>query len=198
MDVSNKQVRFSLIYFLAVILLIFAIDRFFFSRELVTISYSEFKTLLREGLVNDLQISNAEVEGSLLQGAHNRILTIRNKKDEKEAQHLRETKVFSVVRIQDPDLVKELEQKGVRYTAKKESPWINTLVSWIVTMALFMAFWGFLLKRMGGAGGGLMTVGKSKAKVYVEGETKVTFADVAGVDEAEGELQEVIEFLQNP
>jgi len=89
MDVSNKQVRFSLIYFLAVILLIFAIDRFFFSRELVTISYSEFKTLLREGLVNDLQISNDEVEGSLLQGAHNRILTIRNKKDEKEAQHLR-------------------------------------------------------------------------------------------------------------
>lgn len=198
MNVTHKQIRFSLIYFLVAIILFVAIDRFLSYREFVTITYSEFKTLLREGLVNDLQISNDQIEGTLPQGAHNRILALRNTKDEREAQRLRKTKEFSVVRIQDPDLVKELEQKGIRYTAKKEAPWINTLVSWVATMFILMIFWGFLLRRMGGAGEGLMTVGKSKAKIYVEGETKVTFADVAGVDEAEGELQEVIEFLKNP
>jgi cell division protease FtsH len=199
MNITKKQVRFSFIYFIIAILLIIVMDRYFLSHEFVEISYSEFKTLLREGLVSDLKISKDEIEGNLPAGAHNRILALRNEKDEAKAKHLRETKDFNVIRIEDADLVKDLEQKGIRYTAKKESQWINTMVSWIVTMLLFMVFWGFLLRRMGGgAEGGLMTVGKSKAKVYVEGETKVTFADVAGVDEAEEELQEIIEFLRDP
>lgn len=199
MNITNKQIRFSLIYFLIAILLIIVMDRYLFSREFVELSYSEFKTLLSEGLVSDLKISKDEIAGVLPAGAHNRILALRNEKDEAKAKQLRETKEFSVVRIEDPDLVKELEQKNIRFTAKKESTWINTMLSWIVTMSLFMLFWGFLLRRMGGgAEGGLMTVGKSKAKIYVEGETKVTFADVAGVDEAEEELQEVIEFLRDP
>lgn len=199
MNITNKQIRFSLIYFLIAILLIIVMDRYLFSREFVELSYSEFKTLLSEGLVSDLKISKDEIAGVLPAGAHNRILALRNEKDEAKAKQLRETKEFSVVRIEDPDLVKELEQKNIRFTAKKESTWINTMLSWIITMSLFMLFWGFLLRRMGGgAEGGLMTVGKSKAKIYVEGETKVTFADVAGVDEAEEELQEVIEFLRDP
>jgi cell division protease FtsH len=199
MNITNKQIRFSLIYFVIAIFLIIVMDRYLFSREFVELSYSEFKTLLREGLVSDLKISKDEIAGSLPAGAQNRILALRNEKDEAKAKYLRETKEFSVVRIDDADLVKDMEQKNIRYTAKKESTWINTLLSWIVTMSLFMLFWGFLLRRMGGgAEGGLMTVGKSKAKVYVEGETKVTFADVAGVDEAEEELQEVIEFLRDP
>ncbi len=198
MNVKNKQVLLSLIYLLVTILIIVTLNRFVPYREPVSISYSEFKILLREGFVNDLEISDDKVEGNLLPGAHNRILALRNEKDEAKARKLRETNEFSTVRIQDPDLVKELEQKGVRYTAMRASPWIGTLVSWGATMFLFLLFWAFILRRMGGAGQGLMAVGKSKAKIYVEGETKVTFVDVAGVDEAEGELQEVIEFLRDP
>ena len=119
--------------------------------------------------------------------------------DETIKKRLQEIHVFSVIRMEDPDLVKELTEKGVSYTAKQEITWFKTLLSWIVPMLIFIAIWGYLLKRMGAAGGGgFMAVGKSKAKVYVEGETKVTFEDAAGVEEAEDELKEVIEFLKNP
>src|SRR4030042_3390151 len=136
--------------------------------------------------------------GSLLAGAHNRIVSLRKEKEEQEIKHLKEIKFFSVVRIEDPDLVKELSEKGIRYTAEREVTWVKTLLSWIIPLLIFIAIWGFFFKKMGAAGEGLMAVGRSKAKVYVEGETKVTFDDVAGVEEAEEELQEVIEFLKNP
>ncbi|MGB9715814.1 MAG: ATP-dependent zinc metalloprotease FtsH, partial [Thermodesulfovibrionales bacterium] len=80
----------------------------------------------------------------------------------------------------------------------QEVTWFKTLLLWIVPLFIFIAIWGYLFRKIGATGGGLMAVGKSKAKVYVEGETKVTFEDVAGVEEAEEELKEIIEFLKNP
>ncbi len=198
MAIEKKKISFSLIYFLIALLSIFLLQRYFLAREVVTISYSEFKVLLEEKLVDDLQISKDTIMGSLLEGAHNRIVSLRKEKEEREIKHLKEIKFFSVVRIEDPDLVKELTEKGIRYTAEREVTWVKTLLSWIIPLLIFVAIWGFFFKRMGAAGEGLMAVGRSKAKVYVEGETKVTFDDVAGVEEAEEELQEVIEFLKNP
>ena len=154
--------------------------------------------LLNEKLVDDLQISKDTITGSLLEGAHDRILSLRKEKDKQESEHLKKIKFFSVVRMEDPDLVKELGEKGIRYAAEREVTWVKTLLSWIIPLVIFIAIWGFFFKRMGAAGEGLMAVGKSKARVYVEGETKVTFEDVAGVEEAEQELQEVIEFLKTP
>jgi cell division protease FtsH len=174
------------------------LQRYFLAREVVTISYSEFKVLLGEKLVDDLQISKDTIAGKLLDGAHDRILSLRKEKDKQEARHLKGIKFFSVVRMEDPDLVKELGEKDIGYTAEPEVTWFKTLLSWIIPLVIFIAIWGFLFKKMGSAGEGLMAVGKSKARVYVEGETKVTFDDVAGVEEAEQELQEVIEFLKNP
>src|SRR4030066_1450528 len=198
MAIEKKKISFSLIYFLIALLSIFLLQRYFLAREVVTISYSEFKVLLEEKLVDDLQISKDTIMGSLLEGAHNRIVSLRKEKEEKEIKHLKEIKFFSVVRIEDPDLVKELSEKGIRYTAEREVTWVKTLLSWIIPLLIFIAIWGFFFKKMGAAGEGLMAVGRSKAKVYVEGETKVTFDDVAGVEEAEEELQEVIEFLKTP
>jgi len=198
MAIEKKKISFSLIYFLIALLSIFLLQRYFLAREVVTISYSEFKVLLEEKLVDDLQISKDTIIGSLLAGAHNRIVSLRKEKEEQEIKHLKEIKFFSVVRIEDPDLVKELTEKGIRYTAEREVTWVKTLLSWIIPLLIFIAIWGFFFKKMGAAGEGLMAVGRSKAKVYVEGETKVTFDDVAGVEEAEEELQEVIEFLKNP
>jgi cell division protease FtsH len=195
---KKKRISFSLIYFLIALLSIFFLQRYLLTREVVTISYGEFKVLLEEKLVDDLQISKDTVEGKLLDGAYDRILSLRREKDKQESEHLKEIKFFSVVRMEDPDLVKELGEKGIRYAAEREVTWVKTLLSWIIPLVIFIAIWGFFFKRMGAAGEGLMAVGKSKARVYVEGETKVTFEDVAGVEEAEQELQEVIEFLKTP
>jgi cell division protease FtsH len=196
---EKKKVGFSLIYFLIALALIMLLQRYFLAREeVITISYSEFKMLLEENLIDNLQISKNTLTGDLLKGAHDRILNLRKEKDKEKIKHFKETKFFSVVRIEDPDLVKELGEKGIRYTAIQETTWFKTLLSWGIPLLIFIAIWGYFFRKMGAAGEGLMAVGKSKAKVYVEGETKITFDDVAGVEEAEQELQEVIGFLKNP
>ncbi len=194
---QKKKVSFSLIYFLIALILLLLLQRYFIVREVITISYSEFKELLKDRLVDNLQISKDKISGNLSEGAHERILSLRKEKDEKK-NHLKEIKVFEVIRMDDPDLVKELTGKGISYTAIQEVTWFKTLLLWIVPLFIFIAIWGYLFRKIGATGGGLMAVGKSKAKVYVEGETKVTFEDVAGVEEAEEELKEIIEFLKNP
>jgi len=196
----GKKFQFSLIYFIIAFALVVLLQQYFLAREILTISYSEFKVLLKDSIVNDLQITKDTIEGKLLEAAHDRLVSLRSEKDERKIKHIKETKDFFVVRMEDPDLVKELDAKGIRYTAKQEVTWFKTLLSWIIPILIFIAIWGYLFRRMGmGAGGeGLMAIGKSKAKVYVEGETKITFDDVAGVDEAKEELKEVIEFLRNP
>jgi cell division protease FtsH len=102
------------------------------------------------------------------------------------------------VRLEDPDLVKNLDKQGIKYRGIQEKTWLTALLSWVLPMFFLVAIWIYFFRKMGTGAGGLMTIGKSKAKVYVQDETKVTFKDVAGVEEAEEELREVIEFLQNP
>jgi cell division protease FtsH len=196
----EKKTKFTVIYFLLAFTVIVLLENYLLSREITAISYSEFKTLLNEELVNDLVITQTTIEGKFVQGAPERLIAIRRIQDGAVKKQMEQTYLFSVVRMDDPDLVKELTNKGVSYTAKQEVTWFKTLLSWILPMVIFIAIWGYLLKKMGtaGGGGGFMAVGKSKAKIYVEGETKVTFEDVAGVDEAEDELKEIIEFLKNP
>jgi len=194
----EKKTRFNLIYFFIALASILMIENYLLSREIATITYSEFKVLLKDGLINDLQIRQDTIEGKLVAGAHDRIINLRKEKDESKIKHLKGMQVFFVVRMEDSGLVKDLSEKGITYTAKQEVTWIRTLLSWVIPVFIFVAIWGFFLKRMGTSGGGLMAVGKSKAKVYVEGEPKVTFADVAGVEEAEEELKEIIEFLKEP
>ena len=194
----EKKTRFNLIYFFIAFAAILMIENYLFSREIAKISYSEFKVLLKDGLINDLQIRQDTIEGKLPAGAHDRIISLRKEKDETKIKHLKGMQVFFVVRMEDPDLVKEFSEKGITYTVRQEVTWFRTLLAWVIPIFIFVAIWYFLLKKMGTAGGGLMAVGKSKAKVYVEGETKVTFEDVAGVEEAEEGLKEVIEFLRNP
>jgi cell division protease FtsH len=99
------------------------------------------------------------------------------------------------------ELAKLLLDKGVTFSGTPPDNLLSGLLSWLAPLLLMFGVWYFVLRRVmgqGGAGAGLLSIGKSRAKVYVESDTKVTFADVAGVDEAKSELQEIVNFLRDP
>jgi cell division protease FtsH len=114
-----------------------------------------------------------------------------------EAVEAGKPRTFTTVPVADPDLVKELQARGVDVQGQYASPFVTTLLSWVLPALVLGAIWMFVLRRMG-VGGGVMAFGKSRARIYAEQATGVTFADVAGQDEAKEELQEIIEFLRHP
>jgi cell division protease FtsH len=161
-----------------------------------TISYSQFKSLVKEGLVTDLVIEQTTIRGNIKAEGMKRIFSAEKLKD---LGYTEESACpFTVVRIEDPGLAAELEQAGISFRGEVSSNWLQTALSWIVPIVLFFVVWSYMMKRMAGGAGGLMQIGKSKAKVYIEKRTGVTFADVEGIDEAKDELVEVVEFLKNP
>src|SRR5262249_15807817 len=98
----------------------------------------------------------------------------------------------------DPDLIHELEAQHVRFTGHTENTWLSMLLSWVLPALIFFGLWSFLVRRMGQQGGALMSIGKSTPRVYVQHQTRVTFAGVAGIDEATAELMEIVDFLKHP
>jgi cell division protease FtsH len=109
--------------------------------------------------------------------------------------------VFSTTPIFDLGLPKLLEEKSVEFAAAPppKNAWVGSLLGWVIPPLIFVAIWQFFIRRGGGGPQGVLSIGKSKAKVYVEGESgKITFADVAGVEEAKTELVEVVDFLKTP
>jgi len=105
---------------------------------------------------------------------------------------------FRTVRVEDPKLVEELEAAGTKFVGVRPSFISQFLISWMLPLGLLFLLWSFLSRRISAAGQGMMSIGKSKAKLVADQDTGVDFDDVAGCDEAKYELQEVIDFLQNP
>jgi cell division protease FtsH len=145
-----------------------------------TISYSEFKDAVRSGRVQEVTVAEETVHGLLKPDAGGK------------------SKPFTAVRIEEPKLVEELNQHKVPHKGEIASRWMSEVIGWIIPIVFIVALWSFFFRRMGGAEGGIMSFARSKAKVYAEDDVKVRFADVAGVDEAEEELKEIVEFLQTP
>ena len=172
---------FSFWYILVAIGFLLVIQNVLFARPFEQLPYSDFKAALRQDRLEDVQISTHTIRG-----------TLRPNTGEK-APPLR----FMTVRVDDPDLVQELEAHNVKYTGQYDNDVLKTLLSWIVPLVFLFILWGFLSRRLG-PGQGVMNFGKSRARIYAERETGVTFADVAGVEEAKEELQEIIDFLRYP
>ncbi len=194
----EKNQQFSIWYFFAAFLLIVALQDYLAPPHVDNLPYSDFKAFLRSGKIAEVALGEGVITGTLSNDGAGEGLS--PKTTERLATLSKGPHPFTTVRVDDPALVADLEAAKVPFAGRIESKWLPALLSWVVPALVFFALWSFLIKRISGQQGmgGFMSVGKSRAKVYMETDTKVTFDDVAGVDEAKEELREVIGFLKDP
>ena len=179
----DKKQTFNYTYAIIAIFGILIIQELWQQQQTVQpVPYSQLETLLKEGKVADLSIREKFIVGTLREADENG------------------KKVIVANRV-DPKLAEQLSAYNVPFTQVHESKFFATLLSWIVPTLIFFGIWYFVFKKFAekqGPGGGFMSIGKSKAKIYMEKETGVSFDDVAGVDESKHELVEIVDFLKSP
>ncbi|MCA1788720.1 MAG: ATP-dependent zinc metalloprotease FtsH [Thioalkalivibrio sp.] len=179
----KKRTQFSLWYVMVALVAVNVLHGLYLQSQAASpIPYSQFQTLLKEGKIGDISITDSRIRGTLNQALPG------GKKE------------FVTTRV-DPALANDLGQYNVTFNGVIESTFLRDILSWVLPVLVFVGIWMFAMRQLAekqGLGGGFLSIGKSKAKIYVETDIKVSFDDVAGVDEAKAELQEVIGFLRDP
>lgn len=181
-DVGNPPSRFPIGFILLGLLVLLFVQLFFLtSVPRQEIPYSEFQRLLEANEIAEVVVSPTTIEGHL-------------KAQGREGENL----LFKTIRVDDPNLITALKDNNIPYAGKLETTWLRDMLIWFLPFLLIIGIWIYVLRRMARGPTEMMTVGRSKARVYMEKEIHVTFADVAGVDEAIEELREVVDFLKTP
>jgi cell division protease FtsH len=179
----KKEHVFNYVYLvIALVAVTFLRDFWVEQQKVDQIPYSEFRTLLEGGRVSEVAVGDTYIRG-----------TIANPAAGEKPEFITDKLDLGVADF--------LAKYKVKYRAEHDSGWLKAILSWVVPTALFVGIWVFVIRRMQtgiGPGGGLLAIGKSKARIYLEKSTGVNFADVAGVDQAKAELKEIVEFLKEP
>jgi cell division protease FtsH len=177
----KKHHKFSIWYFIVGIWLVLLTQNYLATSFAVKIiPYSEFILYLEQGKVAEVAISENKIQGRL----------------HPETEGSKE-QYFKTIRV-DPETSKLLDKHHIKYSGTIESTLLRDILSWILPVFIFLGVWFFLMKKIMPQQPGFMSLGKNKAKIYKQEDIGITFADVAGVEEAQAELEEVIDFLKNP
>lgn len=142
-------------------------------------SYSEFRNAVRKGEIVECTVAQSTIKGV--------------------AKVNQEQKEFVTIRVEDKDLVTLLEQNKVSYKGAEDQSWFyQILLTFVIPFILILVIWNFVIRRMSGAGDQVISFGRNKAKLYADVGEKITFEDVAGIEEAKQEMMEMVEFLKSP
>jgi cell division protease FtsH len=181
----NRKTSFSIIYILLAFLALSLLQTWL-APNTENVSYSQFKKYIMDGKINAVVVSQKFLKG------YEKVQVQDGNKEP-----LFPARVYVTPRVDDRNLVEFLEKNNTEIIAENENTFLMTLLSWILPALIFVGVWVWAMKRMG-QGTGIMTLGKSKARIVAQTDVGVTFKDVAGQDEAKQELEEILEFLRNP
>lgn len=172
--------------------MLLSLHDFIAASNIAALPYGQFKLAIEQNAVKDVVIANDRISGRVQTAFLRKALP-----DRKLPEGQTDWSEFATVRVADENLIAQLDAARINYSGVVESTWLQTILGWIIPAAIMVFIWQLVIGRMN-TGGGMMSIGKSKARIYVDKDIKVSFNDIAGIDEAVDELRDVVAFLQTP